>query len=64
MEASQGAELERVGVAVRGLIRLWKSVEESKAVHAEVGGERFEVRRKTWKSGVGKKRNTKNEIRN
>ena len=29
MAASQGAELERVGVAVRGLIRLWKSVEKS-----------------------------------
>jgi hypothetical protein len=30
MRGSQGAALERVGVAVRGLIRLWKSVEKSK----------------------------------
>ena len=30
MTASQGVELERVGVTVPGLIRLWKSVVKSK----------------------------------
>jgi hypothetical protein len=59
MTAWQGAELERVGVAVRGLIRLWKSHKPQRCSGGtqedEIGNTKFVIRKSEMQARMTKK---------